>query len=151
MTDIKAGAPVRQVGEFANKGDVVNKSTTVEADSKVVKCVRSVKRNATDDQSLVVEWTFDFDGLTQKELLEMAARQAVIDVQAMFRGSKDKAETWARKTFKYPLERERASPKPAFEKVAEQLKAGKMSDAEKAALLALLTGEASEAGDAAGE
>ena len=142
MTDIKAGAPVRQVGEFANKGDTVNKSTTVDAEAKVVKCVRSVKRNATDDQSLVVEWTFDFDGLTQGELLEMAARQAVIDVQAMFRGSKDKADTWARKTFKYPLERERASPKPAFEKVAEQLKAGTMSDAEKAALLALLTGDA---------
>ena len=144
MTDIKAGAPVRQVGEFANKGDTVNKSTTVDAEAKVVKCVRSVKRNATDDQSLVVEWTFDFAGLTQRELLEMAARQAVIDVQAMFRGSKDKADTWARKTFKYPLERERASPKPAFEKVAEQLKAGTMSEAEKAALLALLTGDAED-------
>lgn len=134
-------AIVRNVGEWANKGDLVNKSTTVYPENKRVACVRSVKRNSTDDQSLVVEWKFDFSALSMDDLLAMAARQAVIDVQAMYRDRKDKAEAWATKEFKYPLEREKKDTKTTFEKVKE-LATNKLSDEERAALLAMLTGEA---------
>lgn len=132
---------VKTVGQWANKGDTVNRSTDVDVERKTVRAVRTVKRNATDNQALVCEFTFNFEKLTMEELLEMAARQATIDVQAMIRADKGSIESWARREFVYPLERERTS-KTAFEKVTAAVAGGKLSDEERAALLAMLKGEA---------
>jgi hypothetical protein len=133
----------KTIGEWANKGDAVERSTDVNVGSKVVRAVRTVKRNATDNQALVCEFTFDFSKLSGSELLEMAARQAVIDVQAMIRADKGSITSWARRSFVYPLERERTS-KTAFEKVSAAVAGGKLSDAEREALLAMLRGDASD-------
>lgn len=131
---------VKVPGQWASKGDKVDRSTDVDLVNRTVTVTRTVKRNATDDQSLVVRWVFDFKGMSEEQMFEMAARQAVIDQQQAFRTTKDKATDWAQKTFTYPIEHERTT-KTAFEKVTAAVSGGKLSDEEKAALLRMLQGE----------
>ena len=65
------------------KGKKMVRSTKI--DGKKVIVQRTVKVNATDPIATKVNWILDFENCTQDQILEMASRSGVIELQREFR------------------------------------------------------------------
>lgn len=69
----------------AARGETVSRITRVDTEANTILAIRTVKPSATSDVKTRVEWTFNLDGVTHEELLELAARSLVIDAQRTWR------------------------------------------------------------------
>lgn len=118
------------------RDESAERSTTTEG--KIVHVTRTVKPKSDSEVRYVVEWNIDFDGVTNQELLQLAARGVVIDIQRLFRAASDKErESFGKRNFSVrellDTTRERKTADPA---TRAKNAVAKLSDEEKAALIA---------------
>ena len=66
-------------------GESAKTSSVVDTGKKLAKVVRYTKRNESDPARVRCEWTLDFSGCTQEEMITLAIRSAVIAQQAVLR------------------------------------------------------------------
>lgn len=124
---------IKQIGkdETAKRDFVVN--------GKMVAVTHTVRPNRETDNRYNLTWNVDFAGVTDAEVLELAARTIVIRLQHEWRQAKNKMDekVWQNATFKVRavLDESRKTADPLTK--AEGL-IGKLSAAEKAQLLKLL-------------
>lgn len=65
-------------------GETVNRISTVNAEDETVRLF-NVSKNEKTGQNYKVDWTFDFTSCSEAEVLELAARSAVIAYRKNFR------------------------------------------------------------------
>ena len=66
-------------------GETVNRISTVDAETQKVRLF-NVSKNDSTGQNYKVDWNFDFSNCSEAEILELAARSAVIAYRKNFRG-----------------------------------------------------------------
>jgi len=76
-------------------GETVNRISTVDSDTQKVRLF-NVSKNDSTGQNYKVDWNFDFSNCSEAEILELAARSAVIAYRKNFRGvAEDEIPTFA--------------------------------------------------------
>lgn len=120
-------------------GESVARQTVTNVEAQTVRKY-NVSNNKPTGRNYKVDWTFDFSGCTQEELLEMAAQSAVIAYRKHFRNLKEgEIIDFAEKHIdvKKDILTHQTRGKSVGEKAKDLF--SKMSPEEKAALLAELT------------
>lgn len=121
------------------KGEKVSRSTIVKGETVTM---FNVSKNDKTDCNYKVTWEFDFKDVSHDELLKLAAQSAVIAYRKNFRSVSEKSiPSFAHKTIdvKKDILARAKRGKSDQEKVESLIT--KLSDDEKAALVAQLTGK----------
>lgn len=125
-------------------GEQVSRSRNIDVAAETVR-LYNVSKNDKTGKNYKVNWTFDFSGVTDEQMLELASRSAVIAYRKHFRNvPEDRIPEYAERTIDVledVLTQERRGLS-ASEKAARLV--AKMTDAEKAELLASLGIESNE-------
>ena len=80
--DAKASTSVESM--MVKAGEKVSRQKTINTEAQTVR-LYNVSKNDTTDRNYKVDWTFDFSGCTQEEILDLAGRSAVIAYRKHFR------------------------------------------------------------------
>jgi len=83
------------------KGETANKSTNVNVAGNFVDCVHStVHKSLNDGERFQMEWSLNFDEMTQEQIMEAAAEHFIIKIRRDFaKSEKPQDVDWNNATF----------------------------------------------------
>jgi hypothetical protein len=119
---------------YANRLDVID------VEAKLARASFTVKPSKDSQSRYVLNWDLDFSGCTDEELILLASRQIKVDIASKWRGDPDRQEAskWDQIVIDV-AEQLRAKPAKQSTAVKVDKLIDKMSEAEKAELIAKLT------------
>lgn len=121
------------------KGETVSRYTNVDGDTVHKHHVTMNKASASEYE---MDWAFDFSGVTREELMVLASRDLVIKARPVFKSlPADALDEWDDRVFSVReiLDTENRTTLSPDEKARRAV--SKLTDEQKAALIAELTGE----------